>query len=53
MILYYSYNDGKKWAIRIGGPRFTWTRENLKLVEVAPNNWNTEKEAREWVETHS
>ena len=53
MIQYYSYNNGEKWAIRISGPQFTWTREALKLVETAPNNWNSEEEAKEWVEAHS
>ena len=53
MIQYYSYNNGKKWAIKIGGPRFKWTKENLKLVEKAPNNWNSKEEAMEWVKAHS
>lgn len=50
MLKIYSYNNGAKWAIRVAGPKFTFTAEEERIALKAPNNWNSEKEAEEWLE---
>lgn len=55
MITYYSYNNGTAWAIRISGPKCTWTTENYNCVAEASrvgNNWRSREEAEAWVEAY-
>lgn len=53
MINYYTYNNGTKWAINFRGLSLQLTSEIESLIRKAPNNWDTKKEAEEWVKANS
>lgn len=52
MLTVYSLNNGTRFAIRLTGPRFTWTVKIYNIATKAQSlTFKTEKEAQEWIDS--
>lgn len=52
MLKIYTINDGTAYAIRLTGPKWTWTAETVRIAQKAINKtFKTETEAENWIDS--
>lgn len=52
MLTIYTINNGSRFAIKLTGPKFTWTPKIYNIAIAAQNlTFSTESEAQEWIDS--
>ena len=52
MLTIYTINNGTAYAIRLTGPKFTWTTKIYNIAtEAQHKTFKTEQEAQKWIDS--